>query len=87
MDINEQLQPVVSGLLDSLKGTIEQELRGKISEEVVKAIANTEVTAIVERIIAKRLEERVLEFNIETTRSNISTDHRTIKQERNCFCQ
>jgi len=66
MDINEQLQPVISGLLDSLKGTIEQELRGKISEEVVKAIANTEVTAIVERIIAKRLEERVLEFNIET---------------------
>ena len=66
MDINEQLQPVISGLLDNLKGTIEQELRGKISDEVVKAIANTEINAIVERIITQRLNERVAEFNIET---------------------
>ena len=66
MDINEQLQPVIAGLLDNLKGTIEQELRGKLTEEVVKAIANTEVTTIVERIITQRLNERVAEFNIET---------------------
>ena len=66
MDINQQLQPIVTSLLDSLKGSIEVELRNKISDEVVKAIANTEVTAIVERIITQRLNERVAEFNIET---------------------
>ena len=38
MDINQQLQPIVTSLLDSLKGSIEAELRSKISDEVVKAI-------------------------------------------------
>ena len=66
MDINQQLQPIVTSLLDGLKGSIEAELRNKISDEVVKTIANTEVTAIVERIITQRLNERVAEFNIET---------------------
>jgi hypothetical protein len=66
MDINQQLQPVVSSLLDSLKTSLEAELRNKISDEVVKTIANTEVTVIVERIITQRLNERVAEFNIET---------------------
>lgn len=65
MDINQQLQPIVTSLLDNLKGSIEAELRNKISDEVVKAIANTEVSAIVERIITQRLNERVAEFNIE----------------------
>lgn len=65
MDINQQLQPIVTSLLDDLKGSIEAELRNKISDEVVKTIANTEVTAIVERIITQRLNERVAEFNIE----------------------
>ena len=63
MDINEQLEPVVAGLLETLKGTIEAELRGKINDEVVKAIANTEVNEIVERIISQRLEDRILEFD------------------------
>lgn len=66
MDINQQLQPIVTSLLDNLKTSIESELRNKISDEVVKAIANTEVTAIVERIITQRLNERVAEYNIET---------------------
>jgi hypothetical protein len=65
MDINEQLEPVVAGLLETLKGTIEAELRGKINDEVVKAIANTEVSEIVERIISQRLEDRILEFDYE----------------------
>lgn len=65
MDINEQLEPVVAGLLETLKGTIEAELRGKINDEVVKAIANTEVNEIVERIISQRLEDRILEFDYE----------------------
>jgi hypothetical protein len=66
MDINEQLQPVIAGLLSNLKGTIEQELRDQLTAEVVNKIANTEVDAIVERIITQRLNERVAEFNIET---------------------
>lgn len=66
MDINEQLQPVVSSLLDGLKSSIEKELRDQISEEVVKRIATTEIESIVERIITQRLNERIAEFNIES---------------------
>jgi hypothetical protein len=41
MDINQQLQPIVTSLLDSLKGSIEADLRNKISDEVVKAMLLT----------------------------------------------
>tara|TARA_R110002072_G_scaffold189005_3_gene345826 strand:+ start:1841 stop:3103 length:1263 start_codon:yes stop_codon:yes gene_type:complete len=66
MDINESLQPVVAGIIQNLKGDLESELREQISQEVVKAIAGTEVQAIAERIISGRLNERIAEFNIET---------------------
>lgn len=63
MDINESLQPIVAGLLDSLKGTIEQELRTKISDEIVKKIANTEVESIVSRLVEQYIAARVDKFN------------------------
>ena len=51
MDINEQLQPIVASIIDSLKGTIEAELRDQISNEIVAKIANTEFDSVVQRLV------------------------------------
>ena len=63
MDINESLQPVIASLLDSLKLSIEAELQDKISDEVIKKIANTEITAIIENLIEKQISARVDKFD------------------------
>lgn len=63
MDINEQLQPVIASLIDGLKVSIESELRDKVSEEVVKKIAQTEINGIIESLIAKQIGDRVAKFD------------------------
>ena len=63
MDINEQLQPVIASLIDGLRVSIESELRDKISDEVVKKIAATEVNGIIETLVAKQIAVRVDKFD------------------------
>ena len=63
MDINEQLQPVIASLIDGLKVSIESELRDKISDEVVKKIAATEVNGIIENLVANQIADRVAKFD------------------------
>jgi hypothetical protein len=63
MDINEQLQPVIASLIDGLKVSIESELRDKISDEVVKKIAATEVNGIIETLVTKQITSRVEKFD------------------------
>ena len=63
MDINEQLQPVIASLIDGLKVSIESELRDKISDEVVKKIAATEVNGIIETLVAGQIADRVAKFD------------------------
>jgi len=63
MDINEQLQPVIASLIDGLRVSIESELRDKISDEVVKKIAATEVNGIIETLVAKQIADRVAKFD------------------------
>jgi hypothetical protein len=63
MDINEQLQPVIASLIDGLKVSIESELRDKITDEVVKKIANTEVNGIIETLVAGQIADRVAKFD------------------------
>ena len=63
MDINEQLQPVIASLIDGLKVSIESELRDKVSEEVVKKIAETEINGIIESLVAKQISDRVAKFD------------------------
>ena len=63
MDINEQLQPVITSLIDGLKVSIESELRDKISDEVVKKIAATEVNGIIETLVAGQIADRVAKFD------------------------
>ena len=67
MDINEQLQPIVAGLIDNLKVSIEQELQDKVSAEVIKKIASTELDAVVEQLVKKQISDRLNNFNFADT--------------------
>lgn len=67
MDINEQLQPIVAGLLDNLKVSIEQELQDKVSAEVIKKIASTELDTVVAGLVKKQIGERLEKFNFADT--------------------
>lgn len=67
MDINEQLQPIVAGLIDTLKVSIEQELQDKVSAEVIKKIASTELDAVVDSLVKKQIGERLDKFNFADT--------------------
>jgi hypothetical protein len=67
MDINQQLQPIVASLLDSVKLSMEQEIRDQISTEVINRIANTELGSIVQEITRTQLQDRVAKFNFEAT--------------------
>jgi hypothetical protein len=61
MDINEQIQSITTDLMESVR----TELRGKISDEVTKAVNVETLTKNIDNIITQRLEERVIEYNIE----------------------
>lgn len=67
MDINQSLQPIVATLIEGLKVELEQELREQVNREVVEKIANTELTDIIQNIVASELEQRLINFNFEQT--------------------
>lgn len=73
MDINQQLQPIVAGLIDSLKVSIEQELQDKVSAEVINKIAGAELDTVVNTIVKKQISERLDKFNFaETSREQLT---------------
>jgi hypothetical protein len=67
MDINEQLQPIVAGLINNLKVSIEQELHDKVSAEVIKKIASTELDTVVDSLVKKQIGDRLDKFNFADT--------------------
>ena len=64
MDINESLQPVVAGLINSLKGNLETELRAQISDEVIKKIATAEFDSLVSKLVEQQTRQRLEQYNI-----------------------
>lgn len=67
MDINESLQPIVAGLLDNLKVSIEAELKDKISAEVISKVAATEFDSIIAKLVEQQLSTRLERFNFVAT--------------------
>ena len=67
MDINDQLQSIVAGLIGNLKTNLEQELQDKISKEVVAKVANTELDSIISKQIEAELARRLEKFNFADT--------------------
>lgn len=84
MDINEQLQPIVAGLIDNLKVSIEQELQDKVSAEVIKKIASTELDAVVDGLVKKQIGERLDKFNFaDTSREQLTAQIAKITSDVN----
>ena len=92
MDINDSLQPVVAGIIDNLKGTIEAELRAQISSEVVSKIATTEFDTIVTKLVEQQTHSRLDQYNfvgksdeqLQKIVQQITDDiNRTLAQEAN----
>jgi len=63
MDINESLQPVVAGIINNLKASIESELRAQISNEVINKIATTEFDNIVTNLVEQQTRSRLEQYN------------------------
>jgi len=63
MDINSQLQPIIAGMIDNLKGSIEDELRAQISTEVVNKLAASEFDTAINQAVDQFVKKRINDFN------------------------
>jgi len=66
MDINDQLQPIVQTLITELKGSIEQEVRDKATQEIVAKLASSELSTLVDQLITKNLEAKIAKLDFES---------------------
>jgi hypothetical protein len=84
MDINQQLQPIVAGLIDNLKVSIEQELQAKITDEVIKKIAGAELDTVVDSLVKKQIGDRLDKFNFaDTSREQLTAQITKITSDVN----
>lgn len=67
MDINQQLQPIVAGIIQDLKTQISAELRQQLSSEIVKTIAATELTSIINQAVSNQVNARLDKFDFAGT--------------------
>lgn len=73
MDINEQIQSIAAGLIDNLKANLDQELRSRITDEVIQRIAQLELDDIISTSVEKELKVRLNKLNLQ----DISKNHLT----------
>lgn len=67
MDINQQLQPIIFGMVEDLKGQINTELRQQLSSEIVKTLAATELTSIINQAVSNQVNARLDKFDFAGT--------------------
>jgi hypothetical protein len=67
MDINQQLQPIITGMIQDLKVQINAELRQQLSSEIVKTLAATELTSIINQAISTQVNARLEKFDFNGT--------------------
>lgn len=67
MDINQQLQPIIAGIIEDLKVQINTELRQQLSAEIVKTIATTELASIINETVAAQIQARLDRFDFAGT--------------------
>lgn len=73
MDINEQLQPVVAGIIANLQTNLEENLQRQISQEVVSKIAAAELDRVVAEQVAAHVSKRLETFNfVEVSNSELN---------------
>lgn len=67
MDINESLQPVITSIIDSVRVSLEEEIRQRVSQEIIAKIASTEISDIIQTVTTQQLEARLANYNFEAT--------------------
>jgi len=67
MDINQQLQPIIAGIIQDLKTQINTELRQQLSSEIVKILAATELTSIINQAVSNQVNARLDKFDFAGT--------------------
>jgi len=67
MDLNNQLQPIIASMISELKGSINAELQQQVTVEVVKTLATTELTSIVNDLVKKQVQARLDKFDFAGT--------------------
>jgi len=67
MDINQQLQPIITGIIQDLKTQINAELRQQLSSEIVKTLAATELTSIINQAVSNQVNARLDKFDFAGT--------------------
>lgn len=67
MDINQQLQPIITGIIQDLKTQINAELRQQLSSEIVKTLAATELTSIINQAVTNQVNARLDKFDFAGT--------------------
>lgn len=64
MDINQQLQPIITGLITDLKVSMEHELRARVTDEVVQQIARTELNSIINNIVEQTITKKLASYDL-----------------------
>lgn len=67
MDLNNQLQPIIASMISELRGTIDAELRQQVTAEVVKTLAGTELTNIINDLVSRQVQARLDKFDFAGT--------------------
>ena len=65
MDINQQLQPIVASLVDSIKVSIEDGLKSKINDEIVNKLASQEFNDLVNTLVTQYVDHKIPQYNID----------------------
>lgn len=69
MDINQQLQSIATNLISNLQHDLEKEVREKVSAEVIKKLAETELDGVVRELVTREIYRRLdeIDFSGSTT--------------------
>jgi hypothetical protein len=78
MDIKDQIQPVVTSLLENLKVSMEQEFRDKITQEIIEKVAAVELVDIINSIVREQIIEKQIETLTELKHFSPSSVHHSI---------
>lgn len=64
MEINEQLQPIVESIITGIRVNLEEEVKTKITEEVIRTIGQSELDKIITHKIDSVVETKMTDFNV-----------------------
>lgn len=72
MDINQQIQSIVTGLVNDVKVNLESELQARLTDEIIQRLANSQLDTIISDQVNAELKRRLETFNfVETSHTHL----------------